>query len=170
MEDSEKCDRDRVIGEATSAVAQVEKTKYKAAYEAAEKAQRLAEIEGHRRKYAEEQAEKEAKEKDRALTVLSQSDVRYRRYTIEEIEDATDKFSSAMKIGEGGYGPVYKAKLDHTPVAIKVLRSDEAQGRKQFQQEVYCLVSSLIFTKHAYYFNLTTSAPPMAPLWLRELW
>ncbi|KAI5669671.1 hypothetical protein M9H77_19524 [Catharanthus roseus] len=141
LEDSEKCDRDRVIGEATSAVAQVEKTKYKAAYEAAEKAQRLAEIEGHRRKYAEEQAEKEAKEKDRALTVLSQSDVRYRRYTIEEIEDATDKFSSAMKIGEGGYGPVYKAKLDHTPVAIKVLRSDEAQGRKQFQQEIEVLCS-----------------------------
>ena len=52
------------------------------------------------------------------------------------VEETKDKFSEAMKIGEGGYGPVYKGKLDHTAVAIKVLRPDAAQGRKQFQQEV----------------------------------
>ncbi|GJS64265.1 U-box domain-containing protein 35-like protein isoform X2 [Tanacetum coccineum] len=39
-------------------------------------------------------------------------------------------------IGEGGYGAVFKAKLDHTPVAIKVLRPDAKQGKQQFQQEV----------------------------------
>lgn len=44
-----------------------------------------------------------------------------------------------MKVGEGGYGPVYKGTLDHTPVAIKVLRPDAAQGKKQFQQEVEVL-------------------------------
>ncbi|KAE8698454.1 hypothetical protein F3Y22_tig00110597pilonHSYRG00236 [Hibiscus syriacus] len=54
---------------------------------------------------------------------------RYRKYTIEEIEAATEFFSEALKIGEGGYGPVYKGHLDHTPVAIKVLRPDAAQGR-----------------------------------------
>ena len=47
-------------------------------------------------------------------------------------------FSEKLKIGEGGYGPVYRGKLDHTRVAIKVLRPDAAQGRKQFQQEVAC--------------------------------
>ncbi|MBA0601288.1 hypothetical protein Gorai_004469, partial [Gossypium raimondii] len=43
------------------------------------------------------------------------------------------------KIGEGGYGPVYHCNLDHTPVAIKVLRPDAAQGQLQFQQEVEVL-------------------------------
>lgn len=67
---------------------------------------------------------------------MNYNDNRYRRYTIEEIEIATNNFSSALKIGEGGYGPVYKCTLDHTLVAIKVLRPDAAQGESQFQQEV----------------------------------
>ncbi|KAG6389728.1 hypothetical protein SASPL_151201 [Salvia splendens] len=61
--------------------------------------------------------------------------LRYRKYSIEEIELATDCFHESRKIGEGGYGPVYKCSLDHTPVAVKVLRPDAAQGRSQFQQE-----------------------------------
>ncbi|KMS97126.1 hypothetical protein BVRB_7g177920 [Beta vulgaris subsp. vulgaris] len=62
--------------------------------------------------------------------------VSYRKYTIEEIETATDSFSESLKVGEGGYGPVFKCYLDHTRVAVKVLRPDAAQGRTQFQQEV----------------------------------
>ncbi|KAL1532197.1 U-box domain-containing protein 34-like [Salvia divinorum] len=65
--------------------------------------------------------------------------LRYRKYSIEEIELATDCFHESRKIGEGGYGPVYKCSLDHTPVAVKVLRPDAAQGRSQFQQEVEVL-------------------------------
>ncbi|KAM0026950.1 putative protein kinase RLK-Pelle-RLCK-IXb family [Helianthus debilis subsp. tardiflorus] len=64
---------------------------------------------------------------------------RYRKYTIEEIEEATEYFSVDRKIGEGGYGPVYKCHLDHTLVAVKVLRSDAAEGKAQFQQEVEVL-------------------------------
>lgn len=115
----------------------MEKAKCKAAIEAAEAAQRMAEKEARRRIQAEMKAKKEAEEKNRALSALAHNDVRYRKYTIEEIEQATEKFADSMKIGEGGYGPVYKGKLDHTPVAIKVLRPDAAQGRKQFQQEVW---------------------------------
>ncbi|XP_022638259.1 U-box domain-containing protein 52-like [Vigna radiata var. radiata] len=63
----------------------------------------------------------------------------YRRYTIEEIEEATNMFSDSLKIGEGGYGPVYRSELDCTQVAIKVLKPDAAQGREQFQQEVEVL-------------------------------
>jgi len=61
---------------------------------------------------------------------------RYRKYTIKEIETATNNFSESCKIGEGGYGPVYRCYLDHTRVAVKVLRPDAAQGKTQFQQEV----------------------------------
>ncbi|KAL6512225.1 hypothetical protein OROHE_019837 [Orobanche hederae] len=129
----------RLAEEAALAQIEVERAKCRAAIEAAEKAHRLAEKETQRRKHAEMKARQEAKEKNRALDFLSNNDIRYRKYTIEEIERATNKFSRSMKIGEGGYGPVYKGKLDHTRVAIKVLRPDAAQGRKQFQQEVEVL-------------------------------
>lgn len=122
--------------EAALAIAEKEKAKSKAAIEAAEAAQRIAELEAQKRINAEMKALRESEEKRRALDALAHSDVRYRKYTIEEIEAATDFFSESRKIGEGGYGPVYKCYLDHTPVAIKVLRPDASQGRSQFQQEV----------------------------------
>ncbi|KAG9443676.1 hypothetical protein H6P81_015016 [Aristolochia fimbriata] len=67
--------------------------------------------------------------------------VRYRRYSVEEIQMATNNFSESLKIGEGGYGPVFKSTLDHTLVAIKILHSDVTQGMRQFQQEVEVLSS-----------------------------
>lgn len=122
--------------EAAMAIAEKEKVKSRAAIEAAEAAQRIAELESQKRISAEMKALKEAEEKKKALDALANSDVRYRKYSIEEIEAATEFFTDTRKIGEGGYGPVYKCYLDHTPVAIKVLRPDAAQGRSQFQQEV----------------------------------
>ncbi|CAL5024000.1 unnamed protein product [Urochloa decumbens] len=62
-----------------------------------------------------------------------------RIFTPDEIANATEHFSDELKIGEGGYGPVYKATLDDTPVAIKILYSNVTQGLKQFQQEVELL-------------------------------
>ncbi|XP_076936891.1 U-box domain-containing protein 51-like [Bidens hawaiensis] len=81
----------------------------------------------------------EAQRKADAETSFSLYDSRYRRYTIEEIEEATEYFSTERRIGEGGYGPVYKCHLDHTQVAVKVLRPDAAEGKAQFQQEVEVL-------------------------------
>uniref|UniRef100_A0A0D9VCB1 Protein kinase domain-containing protein n=1 Tax=Leersia perrieri TaxID=77586 RepID=A0A0D9VCB1_9ORYZ len=60
-------------------------------------------------------------------------------YTTEEVANATGHFSLELKIGEGGYGPVYKATLDNTLVAAKILHSNITQGLKQFQQEVELL-------------------------------
>lgn len=95
------------------------------------------EIDGWRR-YSEPTPGKNAKaaEKRRETEPLPNINVCYRKYTVEQIEEATDYFSSSLKIGEGGYGPVFKATLDHTPVAIKVLRPDVSQGLRQFQREV----------------------------------
>ncbi|XP_076890505.1 U-box domain-containing protein 35-like [Bidens hawaiensis] len=81
----------------------------------------------------------ETQRKANAETSFSLYDSRYRRYTIEEIEEATEYFSTECRIGEGGYGPVYKCHLDHTRVAVKVLRPDAAEGKAQFQQEVEVL-------------------------------
>ena len=48
-------------------------------------------------------------------------------FSREELEGATDSFNEkpvhrgGCKIGEGGFGPVYKGILKHTEVAIKLL-------------------------------------------------
>lgn len=135
-EEQRRLEEARFAEEAALALAEKEKAKSRAALEHAEAAQRLAELESQKRINAEMKALKEAEERNKVLNKLSNSDFRYRRYTIEEIETATDYFAQANKIGEGGYGPVYKCYMDHTPVAVKVLRPDAAHGRQQFQQEV----------------------------------
>lgn len=139
MEEERRLEEARLAEEAALAIVEQEKAKSRAAIEAAKAAQRIAEIEAQKRVNAEKKAHRESAEKSKALDALAHSDVRYRKYTIDEIEAATEFFSGTRKIGEGGYGPVYKCYLDHTPVAIKVLRPDAAQGRSQFQQEVCCL-------------------------------
>lgn len=135
MEEQKRLEEARLAEEAALAVAEKEKAKSKAALEHAEAAQRIAELEAQKRINAEMKALKESEEKSRVLSSMGH-DSRYRRYTIEEIEVATEYFAQSRKIGEGGYGPVYKCYLDHTPVAVKVLRPDATQGRSQFQQEV----------------------------------
>lgn len=130
LEEHHRFEEARQAEEAALALALKEKAKCRAALEAAEAAQKLAKLEAEKRKNAEMNGGKEAE------TGLRYADTRYRKYTIEEIEKATDNFASSRKIGEGGYGPVYQCSLDHTPVAVKVLRPDAAQGRSQFQQEV----------------------------------
>lgn len=123
------------------ALAEAEREKTKAAMDAAQTAQRLADMEARKRKLAEMKANQEEEEKQRALDKLVHNKAAYRKYTLDDIEAATDYFASAHKIGEGGYGPVFKATLDHTAVAIKILRPDISQGQKQFQQEVTMLVN-----------------------------
>lgn len=122
--------------EVALAIVEREKQKCKEAVEAANKAQQIAEMESEKRKRAELKFKLEAQEKQKAMEALSRIEVRYRKYLIDEIEVATNCFSSSGKIGEGGYGSVFKATLDHTSVAIKVLRPDLSQGQKQFQREV----------------------------------
>eukprot|EP00249_Psilotum_nudum_P023500 c28897_g1_i2 orf=297-3086(-) len=63
----------------------------------------------------------------------------YREYSYEELSAATKSFSEDLLVGEGGYGAVYKGRLHHTPVAIKVLKQGSVQGLKEFQQEVELL-------------------------------
>ncbi|PWA66533.1 U-box domain-containing protein 52 [Artemisia annua] len=118
---------------------EIEKQKSKVAIEAAHIAQRLAELEALKRQKAEQKAEEEAEERKKLTVTLTRCNFQYRKYTIEDIEIATDYFSNSLKIGEGGYGPVFKGYLDHITVAIKVLRPDISQGPNQFQQEVEIL-------------------------------
>ncbi|KAF8759334.1 hypothetical protein HU200_010375 [Digitaria exilis] len=54
----------------------------------------------------------------------------------EDIVAATRNFSEAYKIGQGGFGKVYKAMLGGQEVAIKRLSKDSEQGTKEFTNEV----------------------------------
>ncbi|WOL15712.1 serine/threonine-protein kinase isoform X3 [Canna indica] len=65
-------------------------------------------------------------------------------YTYTELKNATDGFSLANKIGQGGFGSVYKGRLrDGTVVAIKVLSSESKQGTKEFLTEIR-VISTII--------------------------
>ncbi|KAK6934169.1 Protein kinase domain [Dillenia turbinata] len=58
-------------------------------------------------------------------------------YSYRELQVATEDFSLANKVGEGGFGIVYKGKLkDETLAAIKVLSAHSRQGAKEFLTEL----------------------------------
>ncbi|CAI0409991.1 unnamed protein product [Linum tenue] len=138
-EEEQKLEEAKTSEEAALTTVEQERARCKAAMESAEAAQKVAEMEAHKRMSVELRTLQEADELKKAMTSLAKSDIRYRRYSIEDIERATDNFHESKKIGEGGYGPVFKCYLDHTPVAVKVLRPDAVQGRSQFQREVEVL-------------------------------
>lgn len=60
-------------------------------------------------------------------------------FSFSEIKDATRNFDPSLKIGEGGYGSIFRGFLRHTEVAIKMLHSHSLQGPSEFQQEVNVL-------------------------------
>ncbi|XP_040383293.1 LOW QUALITY PROTEIN: G-type lectin S-receptor-like serine/threonine-protein kinase At1g11410 [Oryza brachyantha] len=54
----------------------------------------------------------------------------------EDIALATHDFSESYKIGQGGFGKVYKAVLGDQEVAVKRLSRDSQQGTEEFRNEV----------------------------------
>lgn len=81
---------------------------------------------------------KEAEELRKSRTEASSSHMPqfFSDFSFSEIEEATQNFNPSLKVGEGGYGSIYKGLLRHTQVAIKVLHSHSLQGPAEFQQEV----------------------------------
>ncbi|KAK4769834.1 hypothetical protein SAY87_030366 [Trapa incisa] len=58
-------------------------------------------------------------------------------FTLRQIKAATKNFDPANKIGEGGFGTVYKGLLsDGTLIAVKQLSSKSKQGNREFVNEV----------------------------------
>lgn len=141
VEEEKRLEEARFSEDSALAVMEEEKARCMEAVRSAETAKKIAEEEAKRRLAIEIKALKEAEEMKKLIDSLEQRNVRYRRYRIEDIEKATQSFSQSRKVGEGGYGPVYSCYLDHTPVAVKVLRPDAAQGRLQFQREIEVLSS-----------------------------
>ncbi|XP_057993393.1 calcium/calmodulin-regulated receptor-like kinase 2 isoform X2 [Hevea brasiliensis] len=59
------------------------------------------------------------------------------RYSYKDIQKATQNFTTIL--GQGSFGPVYKAVMPGGVVAVKVLASNSKQGEKEFQTEVSLL-------------------------------
>lgn len=66
------------------------------------------------------------------------------QFSISELEQATENFNDSLKIGEGGYGRVYKGNLRHKTVAIKRLDPQGMQGNAEFLREVHPTLSHLM--------------------------
>ncbi|KAK9064111.1 hypothetical protein SSX86_017983 [Deinandra increscens subsp. villosa] len=61
-------------------------------------------------------------------------------FTLLEVAKATCNFSVTNKIGEGGFGPVYKGVLeDGMEIAVKRLSETSQQGLDEFRNEVICI-------------------------------
>ncbi|ESR49527.1 hypothetical protein CICLE_v10033900mg, partial [Citrus x clementina] len=83
---------------------------------------------------------------------------------LQRTEIATNGFRTSNKIGEGGFGSVYKGRLeDGTVVAVKVLSVESKQGETEFMSEVasmaninIChenLFSLLLFNRYSVYIH-----------------
>jgi somatic embryogenesis receptor kinase 1 len=61
-----------------------------------------------------------------------------KRFSLRELQVATDTFSNKNILGRGGFGKVYKGRLtDGTLVAVKRLKEERTPGGElQFQTEV----------------------------------
>ncbi|KAH0854019.1 hypothetical protein HID58_092675 [Brassica napus] len=59
-------------------------------------------------------------------------------FTLKQIKRATNNFDPENKIGEGGFGPVYKVGVlgDGTTIAVKQLSSKSKQGNREFVTEI----------------------------------
>ncbi|KAL4570010.1 hypothetical protein LXL04_025659 [Taraxacum kok-saghyz] len=61
-------------------------------------------------------------------------------FSKHKIVKATNNFSIDNKIGEGGFGPVYKGVLeDGQIIAVKQLSKTSEQGHDEFRNEVVCI-------------------------------
>ncbi|XP_019166112.1 PREDICTED: serine/threonine-protein kinase At3g07070-like isoform X1 [Ipomoea nil] len=78
----------------------------------------------------------------------SNSNIAAQTFTFRELAAATNNFRQECLIGEGGFGHVYKGRLEKTSqiVAVKQLDRNGLQGNKEFLVEVFML--SLLHHQH----------------------
>ncbi|GAB2260313.1 hypothetical protein Droror1_Dr00011168 [Drosera rotundifolia] len=63
-----------------------------------------------------------------------------KHFSYESLSKATDKFNPDRKLGEGGFGPIYKGRLgDGREVAVKMLSRGSKQGKQEFTTEAKLL-------------------------------
>ncbi|XP_058779497.1 probable leucine-rich repeat receptor-like serine/threonine-protein kinase At3g14840 isoform X1 [Vicia villosa] len=77
------------------------------------------------------------KKKESLARELKSLDVQTGLFALRQIKAATNNFDISNKIGEGGFGPVYKGCLPNgTLIAVKQLSSKSKQGNREFLNEI----------------------------------
>ncbi|KAK9924624.1 hypothetical protein M0R45_032984 [Rubus argutus] len=80
---------------------------------------------------------KRSKYSETISNVDGQNDAELPVFSLKSILVATNNFSETNKLGEGGFGPVYKGILtENQEVAIKRLSKKSGQGHKEFMNEL----------------------------------
>ncbi|XP_030929940.1 probable leucine-rich repeat receptor-like serine/threonine-protein kinase At3g14840 isoform X3 [Quercus lobata] len=76
-------------------------------------------------------------QKSRMGQDLKGLDLQTGSFTLRQIRAATNNFDVSNKVGEGGFGSVYKGLLsDGTAIAVKQLSSKSKQGNREFVNEI----------------------------------
>ncbi|XP_057826105.2 U-box domain-containing protein 33 [Cryptomeria japonica] len=122
-----------------------------------ERRAKMEELEGARRKITalEEQNRQIFQEKDAAVkrlkgylnsssgiksySVSFSNNLTFSEYSWNDLRAATVDFSDRFKLGEGGYGAVYKGEIKETRVAVKIMRKEGLQDLREFQTEMNLL-------------------------------
>ncbi|GFP90252.1 g-type lectin s-receptor-like serine/threonine-protein kinase at4g27290 [Phtheirospermum japonicum] len=82
------------------------------------------------RKVTKEEGPEESNDEDLEMPI----------YDLLTVSKATNSFSDDNKLGEGGFGPVYKGMLeDGKEIAVKRLSETSMQGLDEFKNEVLCI-------------------------------
>ncbi|XP_062014773.1 G-type lectin S-receptor-like serine/threonine-protein kinase At1g61460 [Rosa rugosa] len=76
--------------------------------------------------------------RDALREYIGQSDLSERLiYDFDTISTATNNFNITNKLGQGGFGPVYKGMLPQgKEIAVKRLSSSSGQGIQEFKNEM----------------------------------
>ncbi|XP_059075452.1 U-box domain-containing protein 52-like [Cryptomeria japonica] len=72
----------------------------------------------------------------RLETTPSSINLEFHEYPLEDIKATTGNFCNHSKLGGGGSGTVYKGKIGHATVTVKIVGEDSFQGRQEFQREI----------------------------------
>ncbi|XP_023757732.1 G-type lectin S-receptor-like serine/threonine-protein kinase At4g27290 isoform X1 [Lactuca sativa] len=77
---------------------------------------------------------------DRHYSDVEKEDLELNFFSLSIITKATNNFSINNKLGEGGFGPVYKGVLETgQEIAVKQLSRTSEQGYDEFYNEVVCV-------------------------------
>lgn len=77
------------------------------------------------------------------LTIAEKRDVELPLFSFKSVSAATENFSAENKLGQGGFGPVYKGKtIAGQEIAVKRLSRKSGQGLEEFRNEI-ALISKL---------------------------
>ncbi|KAJ9542968.1 hypothetical protein OSB04_029474 [Centaurea solstitialis] len=77
---------------------------------------------------------------DKKYSNVEKDDLDLNFISLSKVVKATNKFSLENKLGEGGFGPVYKGVLESgQEIAVKQLSKTSEQGYDEFYNEVVCV-------------------------------